>query len=132
MPPRASTKVKRGPELWNPKKKKSVSDGVPEDDEWVMRITPGPRAKFAPGPDAANAVVEEFYNIPLAKSPSNSRAPSTPVAGLSQTPLTCDPCKKTFSVIYFVTILYKYVTSHVIPFFPVICCEDLISLRSLC
>ena len=109
MPPRATTKVKRGPELWNPKKTNTVPDDVFEDDDWVMRISAGPRPKFPPGPDAANAVVEEFFNIPPAKLASTSRAPSTPVAGLSQTNLSGGPCKISLFLIQYVTSIHLYV-----------------------
>ena len=76
MPPRASTKVKRGPELWNAKKKNCNTDCVAAGDDVALDGSSGTRPKYPPGPDMVAAVTEEFRNLPQTKSSTTLRSPS--------------------------------------------------------
>ena len=64
MPPRAANKEKRGPESWNPKKRKTSTDDIHNGDATLPGTGNRSRSKYPPGPDAATAVREEFFNLP--------------------------------------------------------------------
>ncbi|KAG0575032.1 hypothetical protein KC19_VG312300 [Ceratodon purpureus] len=90
MPPRAINKEKRGPELWNPKKRKASTDDSQKEDGLFLGSASRGRSKYPPGPDAATAVTDEFFNLPPSKCSVERDSPSLQAPQSSHIPVSED------------------------------------------